>query len=462
MKSYKLEKQIETRYTADVIVCGGGTAGAFAALAAANEGKSVLILEQFGGLGGTATLGLVTPVMHSHIEGDPQCSYISNELNKKLREYNAVDASKRIFDPMMLRITLEEMCMKANVKVLFHTFISDVITVDNKVQCVIAVNKSGTFAVEGKVFIDCTGDADVTVLAGGEYTKGNPDDENKTQPISLRYIIDGVDIPALAAFFKAEIERTGINCAIVPTSDDIYGAVCRVGKYTLGELFDKAIAAGDLIPEDRWYWQMFKVTGRPYSLAFNNPEFFEDVDGTNAEHLTRTQLEGKQAIHRQLEFYKKYMKGFEKAYISDIAAMVGIRETRNVIAEYTLTAVDLLSKAKFADAFCQSNYPVDIHGKTLNFGQEITQNTDGRPYYEIPVRSLIVKGIDNLLVAGRCLGAEFLAQSSLRVQQSVRSSGEAAGILASIAVDKAVPVRELDTTAVPKIMKDKGAVFSKI
>ena len=154
------------------------------------------------------------------------------------------------------------------------------------------------------------------------------------------------------------------------------------------------------------------------------------------------------------------MKGFENAYISDIAAMVGIRESRNIVTEYVLSAEDLICRRKFDDAFCQCNYPVDIHGRTLDFASKYKPVDDGKPYYEIPYRSLAVKGFDNLLVAGRCLGAEFLAQSSLRIQPCCRSSGEAAGIAAAMAVDAGKPVREVDGKLVRKTMEEKGAVYA--
>lgn len=461
MNSYTLTKQLEAKYSADVIVCGGGTAGVFAAVAAAERGQKVIIVEQFGGLGGTATFGLVTPLMHTHINGDPQCSYIVPKLNAKLFEMGALSAEGRNFDPMGLKVALEALCMEAGVKILLHTFISDVIKDGDAIKGIVVSNKSGTFVIEGKMFIDCTGDGDVSVLAGADYTKGNPE-TGKCQPISLRYVIDGVDIAALGEFIKDKPAEVGINnaCSYDKERGTVYMAVCRKGDWTLSYLFDQAIEAGDLAPEDKWYWQAFCMPGRPTSVAFNNPEFFDDVDGTDAEHLTRTQLEGKQRIYRQLKFYKKYLRGFDNAYIGEIAEMVGIRESRNIVTEYVLTAEDLLTKRKFDDAFCQSNYPIDIHGKTLT-NKYVAAVDDTKPWYEVPYGSLVVKGIDNLLVAGRCLGCEFLAQASLRIQPSCRSSGEAAGIAAAMALEEGVLPREIDGRNVRKTMEQEGAVYAK-
>jgi hypothetical protein len=461
MKTYTVpQKEIPVRFSADVVVCGGGTAGVHAAIAAANEGCSVIVIEQFGSVGGSAGNALVSPVMHSHIEGDPACSYITNLLNDRMTTLGGLDSSKRVFDPLILRFASEQLCLEAGVKLLYYNFISGVIKENGIIKGVITVSKSGEYIVEGKEFIDCTGDGDLSVLAGAEYTKGNPE-TGKCQPISLRYTVSGVDVDELGRFTLNEMSRTGVNKGASYSNGVFYAACTSSDDWTYTDVFKKAITAGDLTDEDKAYWQVFMLPNRSDSLTFNNPEFFEYVDGTDSVHLTQAQIDGKAAILRQMKFYKKYLKGFEKAYVAEVAPMVGVRESRNIVAEYMLTGVDLLSKKKFDDAFCQSNYPVDIHGKSLNFTQSITPVNDGKPWYEIPFRSLVVKGFDNLFVAGRCLGAEFLAQSSLRVQQSARSSGEAAGLGASIAVKENIKAQDIEGRRVRAIMEAKGAVYKK-
>ncbi len=443
---------------ADVVVCGGGTAGAFAAKAAADMGKDVLIVEQFGALGGTATNGLVLPIMHTHIPENPQCSYISNIIRDRMVEIGAASANGANFDPLLMKTVLETVCDEAGVRMLFYTFIAETIVNDNKLEAIVVANKNGLGLIKGKIFIDGTGDGDVCVRAGAGYTKGNPE-TGKNQPISLRYIVANVDIRAFGEFINETIEKTGKNYAASYDGSSVYVACCAGDQWTFSDIFDEAIKNGDLIDDDKNYWQGFMVAGRENTIAFNNPEFFDEVDGTNPDHLTKTQIRGKQRILRQLQFYKKYMKGFEKAYIAEIATMVGIRESRNIETEYVLSAADLLRRVKFDDMFCQSNYPVDIHGKQLKCESNLAPVDDGKPWYEIPYRSLVVKGIDNLYITGRCLGAEFLAQSSLRVQHSVRASGEAAGIGAALALDRDILPKQVDGKEVREIMISKGAHF---
>lgn len=443
---------------ADVVVCGGGTAGSFAAKAAADMGKSVVIIEQFGSLGGTATNGLVMPIMHNHIGNNPQCSYISNLVKEKMLALGATNELGRNFDPIALKTVLETICDEAGVKIMLHTFFAEAVVENNKIEALVVANKNGLGLVKGKIFIDGTGDGDLCVRAGAGYTAGNPE-TGKNQPISLRYMVANVNFEVFGAFINDLCAKTQKFDSSYDNGH-IYVACCAGDGFTFSGIFDEAIANGDLTEEDKAYWQGFTVVGRPNTIAFNNPEFFDETDGTNPEHLTKTQIAGKQRIYKQLAFYKKYFKGFEDAYIAEIAPMVGIRESRNVEAEYVLTAVDLLSRKKFEDMFCQSNYPVDIHGRKLRCEDIATPVDDGKPWYEIPYRSLVVKGLDNLYITGRCLGAEFLAQSSLRTQHSCRASGEAAGIGAALALDKGVLPREVDGKEVREIMINNGAIYA--
>lgn len=450
--------------SAEIVVCGGGVAGVFAAIAAANEGRDVLLIEQFGMLGGSATAGLVTPVMHTHIADDPPCSYLSNQVRERLLAMNACDQTGRSFDSLSLSIVLEDMCQDAHVRLLYHTFVPDVLMDGDKVDAVVIANKAGLSLVKAQIFIDCTGDGDVCVRAGADYTKGNPE-TGVNQPMSLRYVVDGVNFLELREFFEAQKKETGIsrNADVSEDGKTMYADCCDNGNtFTLTSVFEKAKAAGDLTPEDHYYWQCFGLTGRPGSIAFNCPEFFEHIDGTNPFDLTQAQLVGKKAIMRQLRFYKKYFKGFENAFVSDIAVMVGVRESREIITDYVLTAADLYCKRKFDDMFCQSNYPIDVHGKVLSNQYLGEVSDDGKPWYEIPFRCLLVKGKDNLLVAGRCIGAEFLAEASIRIQQSARASGEAAGIAAAMALTQHVSPHAINGADVRAHMVEKGARFTAL
>ena len=158
-----------------------------------------------------------------------------------------------------------------------------------------------------------------------------------------------------------------------------------------------------------------------------------------------------------MNFYKKYWKGFENAYIAEIAPMVGVRESREIITDHVLTAENILGKQKFADMIAQSNYPIDIHGKQLTNRYLIEPADDGKPWYEIPFRSLIVKGLDNLLVAGRCIGSDSIINGSVRVMPVCLVTGEAAGTAAAFAVGKDGDVRGVDVKALQDRLESFGA-----
>ena len=161
-------------YTADIVVSGAGTAGAVAAIAAADQGKDVVLIEQYGIPGGSATLSLVTPLMHTGIKGNPMCSYISDEINRRMLDAGAsVGKGDNWLDPMMLGIILEEMLMERKVKVLYHTTVIGAETEGKTITCVNIFNKSGHGKVYGKMFIDATGDADLTKLSGAPFVDGD-------------------------------------------------------------------------------------------------------------------------------------------------------------------------------------------------------------------------------------------------------------------------------------------------
>lgn len=422
----------------DVVVLGAGTAGAAAAIAAADCGAKVLVVEQFGSAGGSSALGLVTPLMSPGIAGKPQCSYVGLEIIDRLYRENACDGDKKcFFDPVMLSVVLEEMLYERGVKMLYHTMITGVEMERGHIKGVKISNASGSSVVRAsRRYIDATGDAlvchfaDLTTMHGDEET-------HKNQPCSLRYLIGGIDTDR---FWKFLTEIRGTPDA--PRPDNYDGAATfGQGSWALNPLFQKAAEDGELAKEDALYWQFFTVPGRRDVIAFNCPEFFDMDDITNAENQSAVQVQGKLRILRHLRFYRRHLPGFENAYLAQIASMVGIREGRRAVTEYVMTTEDAFSWRKFDDAIAQSNYPVDVHGKKL-LNRKLTRN-DGEPrkYYEIPFRCLIVKGADNLLVAGRNVGAEFIAQSSMRIIPTCRAMGEAAGIAAALGLNDGSLIR---------------------
>lgn len=432
---------------ADVIVCGGGSAGVFAAIAAAEQGVSVLLLEQSGCVGGTATQALVTPMMSLRLPEDVTCSYLTQRMG-----------NVRNYDPLILGWELEKMCLAAGVRILYHVTLCGAVSENGAVRAAIVACKKGLMRVRGKVFIDATGDGDLCCYAGAAYDQGAPD-TGANQPMSLRYLLGGVDLDILRAFLQEQGQTRGpAHTAMAGEAyHQVYAAVMDSGEWALKGLFADAVAAGDLTKEDMAYWQLFGVPGRRDTVTLNNPEFFDLTDATDPMQLTQVQIRGREAIFRQLAFYRKDLPGCENAYISQIAPMVGVRESRRIRTGYLLTALDLAQRRKFPDRIAQSNYPVDIHGLPLD--QQAMAEEHARPWFEIPYRCLVAEGFRNLLAAGRCIGADFTAQSALRIQFTCRSLGEAAGIAAAMALDQGLDVCAIDGVAVADRMAALGAKF---
>lgn len=449
------EKALPITRDVDILVVGGGTSGAPAAIAAGRPGKKTLLVEQLSFLGGSATAGLVTPLMHTAIPGNPSPSSINTEINDRMREIGAgardSGGGDGWFDPLMLPLVLEDMALQAGVEILYNTFFSDVVCEEGSVKGIIVENKGGRQVLSARRIIDATGDADVAFRAGCPCESGRHD-THINQPTSLRFEVSGIDSARFGDFLGSLGQKSETSFPFFHT------AMVWNGNWPLEPVFRKAVQAGDLEETDGNYFQAFGIPGKPSSLAFNCPELEPRIDVTNPEYQSRSLSSGRKAIFRFFRFMKKYFPGFKNACLSRIAVMLGIRESRRILGDYVLTGRDILSFQKFDDAISRSNYPVDIHGAPLDYGDiQIPDLPESDRFYEIPYRCLVPKSMENLLIAGRCISADFVAQSSSRIQPTCRGLGEAAGIASSISLDNGISPRNVDGRLVRQIMKKAGA-----
>lgn len=419
----------------DVIVLGGGTAGAFAGIAAARRGSRTLVIEQFGALGGSATVGLVLPLMATHMPNYRGHCPLSAELVERLRAVGGVENDDYYFDTAMMKVALEDMAAESGCTLLYYTMLVDAVRAGSNVTHVIVSNKDGLTAYAAKCFIDCTGDADLAKAAGVPYESGNHNRIN--QPVSLRFEMAGIDFDRFHAFMRG----LGNNA-------QKYFAMNTAG---MREILGQAYADGVLTEQDVCYFQAFGIPGRPDAMNFNCPELTTKENVVDPVFITQKQVDGKKAILRLRTFLRRYIPGFENAYITEIAPLVGFRESRRIVSEYVMTIHDILSYRKFPDGIAASRYPVDVHGEedvSLGLKYDDTVPAAER-YWEVPFRTMVAKDADNLLVAGRCAGMDFRAQSAARIQPICRSMGEAAGIAAALAVKEGhICFRETDGTRI--------------
>jgi hypothetical protein len=446
-------KDLPLAADADVLVCGGGTAGAVAAIAAARAGAKVLIVEQLGLLGGTQSAAWVTPMMPNKILEESLTHGINDEIIHRAAKLDPPPTEKSgdllWFNPVTLAFVLDDMAAEAGVRVLFHTFISDAVVEGDTITGIVIENKSGRQRINARVIVDCTGDADVAVYAGVPTVSGDPEDGHN-QPMSLRFALAGVDQERAAAFMADEL---GMACYARPPLFEIGTGEAK--NTPLGPLIQEAIAAGVLEEDDLGYLQFFSMLGRPGELAFNCPRI-SGLSSTSAWDLSLAQQIGRQKIRRIATFFKKYIRGFENSYIGTVAPMVGVRESRRIVGDYTLTEEDFLNEARFPDSVARNSYPIDIHSVKNKSGIVMKHLPKGH-YHEIPYRCMLPQKVENLIVAGRCLSATFAAQAAVRIQQNCRALGEAAGIAAAMAVESKIPVRNIDTDELRRRLNAQGA-----
>ncbi|MDQ2798980.1 MAG: FAD-dependent oxidoreductase [Armatimonadota bacterium] len=435
------------------LVCGGGTAGVVAAITAARAGAGVLVVEQLGQLGGTQSAAWVTPMMPNKILTENLTHGLNDEILHRAAQYDPppTDASGDLlwFNPVTLALVLDDLLAESGGRVLYHTWISDAIVENDALTGIIIENKSGRQRITARMTIDCTGDADVAFRAGVPCVSGDPED-GLNQPMSLRFALAGVDQERAAVFLADEL---GMNCYARPPLFEIGAGEAK--NTPLGPLICQAVTGGILAEDDLGYLQFFSMLGRPHELAFNCPRI-SGLSATDAWDLSQAQTIGRQKIRRIARFFKIFVKGFEASYIGTIAPMVGVRESRRIVGDYTLTEEDYLTEARFPDAVARNSYPIDIHSTKAKGGLVMKHLPPGH-YHEIPYRCLLPVGFENLLVAGRCLSATFAAQAAVRIQQNCRALGEAAGLAAALCLEQSVTPRQVDTDELRQRLNAQGA-----
>lgn len=417
----------------DVIVVGGGTAGCAAAYTAGKLGLKTLLIEKNIHLGGTITSALVVPAMKS---GEHQINTdFYNDLITELHNIGGQATYQNNpgwFNPELTKIALDNLMVKANVEVFFDTHIRDIVIENREVKAVIISkemlsvcndkieeqNKNLLVSIETRYIIDATGNCEIGKLCGCEFLEK----QDEQQPVSLRFMMGGVDVPHFAVWLK-----NYDNDRNVTTVEDVNGFIHLSTAYTwdkdkkwaLAPLFEHAVQTGVLKDHDRNYFQIFTVAGMPSTIAFNCPRIIDYTETLQVANMSKALLLARRNIFRLANFCRIYFPGFENAYISNIADMLGVRVSRRIKGKYVYTLEDVKSGKTFENPVVVSNYPVDVHSEKRDKSTLQTVKD-----YTLPIESLMSADIDNLFVAGRCISADFMAQGALRVQASCFSMGE--------------------------------------
>ena len=412
----------------DLAVIGGGFAGAAAAIAAAREGASVILIEKSNALGGAATNCLVNPFMpySTKINGErvDLSAGLFKEIHKKLEERGAM--ARESFLEEELKYVLGEMAISSGVDLLFHATLCKVNKKDGKITSAVFATKGENMTVRAKYFIDATGDAQLAYLAGLE-TKLGRESDSLCQPMTLCFRLGNVDVEKFYA-----------------------------SRPSLKEAHAKSLEAGELI-NPRENILVFKTPIKNV-LHFNTTRVVKH-DPTNPVDVTNAEIIARRQVYEIWDFMKKHADGLEDSFLMATAAEIGVRESRMIVGEYVLTEADCRNFTKFEDGIAACNYDIDIHNPE-GTGTSHYYFPEGE-YYTIPYRSLIPKGVSNMLVAGRCISSDHGAQASYRIMPVVCCIGEAAGIAAALAAADGVSTLEVNVPTLQEKLIQNGAFIGK-
>jgi len=422
----------------DVVVIGGGPAGLMAATAASRAGRSTLLIERYGFLGGAGTMGGLSTFcgLHANVHGEHRLVVhgYADELYGRLDAMEGLNAphlsvEDRIqavaFDISAYKIAADELVLAGGGEILFHASAVDVVMKDDAtIDAVVVESKSGRAAIRGRFFIDGSGDADVAAWAGVPYERA----EHLLYP-SLMFRINGVDHEKAGPAWK-----------------------------TIRRLMEEAEAAGThRFPRKK---PIVRPQINPLEWRSNLTQLSNEdgsaIDGTDVRQLTRGELQGRQQVKDTFAFIRDNTPGFENSYVVDIAPQIGIRETRRIVGEYQLTEDDVLDCVDFEDTIGVNGWMVEAHvAGDVEF--RFPRAEDSRGFNQLPYRMLVPQRVDNLLVAGRCASMTQLGQSSGRVTGPCFVMGQAAGTAADLALGAGVAARDVAVPALQRRLEAEGA-----
>lgn len=433
----------------DIVVVGGGTTGPIAAAAAARRGKKVVLIERFGSLGGNLTLGLNTKPSGALVGGLPKELWSIARANGAAGgDYFAGTKTGKVkiaspCDPEIMKMLLTRFCADAGVQILFETVVSRPVLEGNTVTGVIIENKAGRSFIGAKVVIDCSADGDIAAGAGAPFTMGSGDDHEdvQMQPVGMYFTMSDVDTVELARWAR---QTDDIPAQAIPDDDKDLD----FGLWLTG--FNQTIRAyraetGIDLPREN-------ITLKTANgLMYVNATRVLGVNVFSPTEFSAAVVE----CYRQIDEYARFLvakvPGFAKAKIAQIAPVLGVRETRHIQGEYTLTADDVRGGNTFADSIGADVSAFDVHdakGADVDF--------QGLSPYELPYRTMVPMGVEQLLVAGRCISADHVAHGRSRNVPACMATGQAAGIAAAIAVEGNSTVRNVPIDRVQSALRDIG------
>lgn len=420
------------KYSADVVVAGGGIAGVISAISAAEKDIQVLLIEKNSFLGGTTTAAMLGEMNATSKDGENYVSQTGQNIIENLRKENAAVLYKN--EPMSsnshirvdriryngeyLKIVLDRMSQEKGINVFFNSYINHVKVINqNKIRSTISTNYE-QINIDSKVLVDTTGNAECIYLLKGKTIVNN---KKMNQPATLIFRIGGVDITKFRNIKSIDL------------------------KNMIAMGYSKGILPGKILA-------MLEIPGTGEITV--NATRRTNVDHESIQDISRALIETREQIYHIVIFLKKHIEGFKNIYISSIGSDIGVRDRRRIAGVYKLKGEDIIKGKKFSDAVAVGTYPVDIH-KNKNGSIEFIE-IEGDGIYTIPYRSLITREFENVIVAGKCISADNVAFGSIRIIGTVMNIAEAAGTAANLAVKQNKSIHEIDLLQLQNVLRNKG------
>ena len=415
----------------DIIIIGGGVAGLCAAIQAARDGARTLLVEKNGMPGGTMTMADVAVPGLFGAWGRQVIAGIGWELVRQTLETEGrslPDFSQPMtqrhwhyqidVNPLLFAALAERALLDAKAEILYHTMLARAVPDEGSWQVTLC-GKDGLFETTATFVIDCTGDANLTRIAG--YAVRTP----------------SVCQPATSSARFLNIRHDAIDNA------------------ELAAAYADAKAAGTVKFTDMGWSEQGPRQGSMHLIAREgcNANHINGINAYDSHRRTSLEIEGRQALLRAYHFLKG-RKGMEQLDIRLSAVECGVRESRTIVGEYTMTREDYATGRPFDDALCYSFYPIDIH---TDDGLECVQLPEG-VVPQVPLRIMVPHASHHILAAGRIVSSDRSANSALRIQATCMATGQAAAAIALVALSRSCRPVDAPAEEVRQLLRQHGAI----
>lgn len=473
----------------DVIVCGGGTSGVAAAIAAARGGAKTILIERLGVLGGQMTASGPPGFAYANIFNDHGEQIINGFLgethDRLLKDGHAMpypapeQRTARSFafvDPDWWGLLIFEMMQENGVRLLLHSLAVDVVKDGDRVRGVVVENTAGRQIILGKVVIDCTGEGDVASRAGAPFEKVGKDDPYPLEPPSIAFAMDGIDWDAVLKYAQEHAEELAFISPAIPVSPAVakrkaeFIRAMKSGRelISLGQLsFDaisrKLIASGEHHPYGDIGFFFMPREGGVMQAIFQHSAQVPNCDCTDIDEMTAGEVEARRQAAITLKAARKYLPGFQNAYLTRMSTELRIRETRRILCDYQLVWDDANSGRKFPDVIGKSAMTVGSrHVATVD---TLGMYPCGRAHppeggsFDLPYRICVPEDVENMLVAGKMVSTT--RECALRFLPETMETGQATGVAAAICVKRGLSPRELeqDVSELQETLQAQGAIL---